>query len=106
MAAMSDTIIVTGVIDLDPAKRDDAIAAALVVMEATRAEEGSEAYAFTADLADPGRLHLVKQWASAEALDAHIKSAHLAEFMARIGQYGVTGASAMKWEGATGSKLA
>ena len=102
---MSDTIIVTGVIDLDPAKRDDAIAAALAVMESTRAEEGNEGYAFTADLADPGRLHVVEQWASAEAMDAHMKTAHLAEFMAKMGQCGVTSASLMKWDGATGSKL-
>ena len=102
---MSDTIIVTGVIDLDPAKRDDAIAAALAIMEATRAEEGNDAYAFTADLADPGRLHLVEQWASAEAMEAHMETAHLAEFMTKIGACGVTSARLTKWEGATGSKL-
>lgn len=102
---MSDTIIVTGVIDLDPAKRDEAIAAAQEVMKATAAEEGSVAYTFSADLADPGRFHLVEQWASAEAMDAHMQTAHLAEFMAKIGQCGVTSAKLTKWEGAIGSKL-
>ena len=102
---MSDTIIVTGVIDLDPAKRDDAIAAALAVMEATRAEEGAVLYTFSADLTDPGRFHLLEQWASAEAMEAHSKSAHLAEFMAKMGGFGVTRASLTKWDGATGSKL-
>lgn len=102
---MSDTILVTGTIDLDPAKRDEAIAAALVVMEATRVEDGCEAYTFSADLADPGRLHVTEQWASQEAVDAHMASAHLAEFMGKMGTFGVTGASLTKWAGATGSKL-
>jgi quinol monooxygenase YgiN len=102
---MSDTIIVTGTIDLDPDKRDDAIAAALVVMEATRAEEGNEGYTFSADLADPGRLHVTEQWASAEAMNAHMGSAHLAEFLSQMATFGVTKASLTKWESATPSKL-
>jgi quinol monooxygenase YgiN len=102
---MSDTIIVTGIIDLDPARRDDAIAAALAAMEATRAEEGNEGYTFSADLADPGRLHVFEQWATAEAMNAHMGSAHLAEFMAAMATCGVTGARLTKWEGATASKL-
>jgi len=102
---MSDTIIVTGTIDLDPAKRDEAIAAALEVMELTRAEDGNEAYTFSADFADPGRFHLVEQWASEEAMQAHMGSAHLAAFMGKMGAFGVTSASLTKWEGATGSKL-
>jgi quinol monooxygenase YgiN len=102
---MSDTIIVTGVIDLDPAKRDDAIAAALAVMEATRAEEGAVTYTISADLTDPGRFHLVEQWASAEAMDAHSKSTHLADFMGKMGGCGVTAASVTRWDGAAGSKL-
>jgi quinol monooxygenase YgiN len=102
---MTETIIVTGVIDLDPAKRDDAIAAALAVMEATRAEDGNEGYTFSADLADPGRFYINEQWASAEAMDMHMATAHLAEFMAKMAGCGITGAKLTKWEGATGSKL-
>ena len=39
------TIIVTGIIDFDPANREDAIAAVTVCMDATRAEDGCEHYA-------------------------------------------------------------
>lgn len=102
---MSDTIIVTGTIDLDPARMDDAVAAALEVMEATRAEKGSEGYTFSRDLTDPGRLHLVEHWASDEAMQAHMATPHLAAFMEKVATLGVTGASLTKWEGATGSKL-
>jgi quinol monooxygenase YgiN len=102
---MSDTIIVTGVIDLDPAKRDDAIAAMVDCMEATRAEEGNDGYVFSADVSDPGRFHIVEHWASAAAMDAHMGTPHLAALMGKMGELGVTRASLTKWEGATGSKL-
>jgi len=102
---MSDTIIVTGVIDLDPANHDDAIAAMTECMEATRAEEGCENYAFSADLADPGRFHVSEQWASQTAMDAHGASPHLAALLGKMGDLGVTAASLTKWDGATPSKL-
>jgi quinol monooxygenase YgiN len=102
---MSDTIIVTGTIDVDPARMDDAVAAALEIMEATRAEEGNEGYTFSSDLAVAGRLHLVEQWASEEAMDAHMNTAHLATFMEKLGACGVTAAHLTQWRGATPSKI-
>jgi quinol monooxygenase YgiN len=102
---MSDTIIVIGTIDLDPARMDDAVAAALEIMEPTRAEEGNEAYTFSRGLADPGRLHLMEQWSSEEAMDAHMTTAHLATFMDKIGKCGVTSATLTQWRGATPTKV-
>lgn len=102
---MSDTIIVTGVIDFDPTKRDEAIAAVTECMEATRAEEGCEHYVFSADLHDPGRMHVSEQWASQAAMDAHGASPHLAALVGKMGSLGVTSASFTKWDGATPSKL-
>ena len=99
------TILVTGTIDFDPAKRDDAIAAVTTCMEATQAEEGCERYVFSGDLADPGRLHVAEQWASQEAMDTHMATPHLAALMGAMGALGVTAASLTKWDGATASKL-
>ena len=103
--AMSTLILVTGVINLDPTKHDDAVAAMGVCMEATRQEEGCERYTFSADLSDPGCFHVSEQWASAEAMDTHMASAHMATFLGQMGALGVTGASLTKWDGATSSKL-
>ena len=99
------SIIVTGYFDLDPAKREDFIAAATTAMTATRAEEGNESYAFTADLEDPGRFYVTELWATQEAMDSHMTTAHLAAFMGAMGGFGVTGASLTKWDGATASTL-
>lgn len=99
------TIIVTGTIDLDPAKRDGFIAAAKECMAASRAEGGNEGYAFSADLEDQGRFYVTELWASQETMDIHMASPHLAAFMGAMGGFGVTGASLTKWDGATPSTL-
>ncbi|MDP1818771.1 MAG: putative quinol monooxygenase [Acidimicrobiales bacterium] len=99
------SIIVTGTIELDPAKRDAFIALANDAMSASRVEEGNEGYAFSADLTDPGRFYVAEQWASQEAMDVHMASEHLATFMGAMGTVGVTAASLTKWDGATPSTL-
>ena len=99
------SILVTGTIDFDPANRDKAIETVTACMEATRAEDGCEFYAFSGDLNDPGRFHVSEQWASQEAMDAHMATPHMATLMAAMGGLGVTAASLTKWDGATPSKL-
>jgi len=102
---MSDTILITGSIDLDPANRDAAIAAFTACMEATRAEDGCESYAFSADLTDPGRFHVSEQWRDQAANDAHGAGPALATLMGAMGSLGVTGASLTAWSGAEPKKL-
>ena len=99
------SILVTGTIEFDPAKREEAIAAVNTAVEATLKEEGCEGYAFSADLNDPGRFYIAEQWASQEAMDSHMQTPHLAALMAAWGTVGVTSASLTKWDGATPSKL-
>ena len=99
------SILVTGTIDFDPAKRDEAIAAVTACMEATRAEEGCEHYAFSGDFTDPGRMYVSEQWASQAALDDHMATPHLAALTGAMGGFGITAASLTKWDGATASKL-
>ena len=98
-------IIVTGTIDLDPANRDATIEVFTRCMTATRAEDGNEAYVFSADIEDPGRFHVREQWADQPSIDAHMASPHLAELMGAMGSLGVTGASLTQWDGATGKPL-
>ena len=102
---MSQPILVTGSMELDPANRDAFVVAVSELMEATRAEAGCEHYAFTADLADPGAFHISERWASQTDMDSHMQSAHMAAFMGKLGGFGIKGASLTKWEGATGSPL-
>ena len=95
---MSDTILVTGIIDLDPAKRDAAIAAVTKVMEATQAEAGCVTFTFSADVSDPGRFWLQEEWADEDSLAAHMEQPHLAELMGAMGELGVTSAVIKQWD--------
>lgn len=82
-------LVIAGTIELDPEKRDAAIAAANEMIEATRQEPGCIAYTFSADLADPGTFHLFEQWESQEALDSHFKAPHMAKFQGLMGGFGL-----------------
>ena len=94
---MSELVIAVS-LKIDPAKRDEAAAAALEVMRATRAEPGCVAYTFSTDLEDPSRIHVFERWASPEALDAHFRAPHMAAFQKKMGGFGVSDMKVEKFE--------
>lgn len=102
---MADQILVTGTLDFEPSNHDEVVQALLALMETTRAEQGNLAYTFTADLEDRGRFHVVERWESQEAMDSHMGSQHMVEFMGSAPGLGIKGVDIMAWHGATGSKL-
>jgi quinol monooxygenase YgiN len=70
----TELIEIVGWIDVDPASRDELVAASVPFQRSTRSDEpGCVAYVFTADPAVDGRIHVYEQWASAAALDAHFQ---------------------------------
>jgi quinol monooxygenase YgiN len=73
-------LIIAGTIEIDPSKREPALAAAREMMAETLKEKGCHAYTFSADLADPSRIHLFERWESEEALLAHFATPHMAAF--------------------------
>jgi len=91
-------IVIAGTITLDPAKRDEAFAAAREIMKETHKEPGNIAYAFSADLEDEGTVHIFEEWESQEALDFHFKTAHMADFQKQIGSLGVKDMKLKKYE--------
>jgi quinol monooxygenase YgiN len=54
-------------------------------IEATRAEDGCEHYAYAVDVSDPDLLHVAERWRDDEAIEAHMRSPHMGAFMAEIG---------------------
>ena len=82
-------LVIAGTIRIDPTRRDDAAAAAREMMRATHAEPGNLAYVFSADLDDPGLIHLFEKWQSQEALDHHFQTPHMAAFQKKVGSFGV-----------------
>jgi len=91
-------LVIAGRIRLDPAKRDEAIAAARTMMEETHKETGCISYTFSADLADPGVFLIFEEWESQDALDLHFKAPHMATFQATVGGLGVKEMKVKRYE--------
>jgi quinol monooxygenase YgiN len=64
----------------------------------TRAEPGCELYAMATDISEPGVIWISEQWSSQAALDAHLTSAHIAEFLQRIGGLNMLSMDARQYE--------
>jgi quinol monooxygenase YgiN len=91
-------IVIAGMIRIDPARRDAAVAAALEIMTETQKEEGCISYAFSADLADPGCFRIFEEWKSPEALAAHFTTPHMARFQSVIPSLGVRDVKIQRYE--------
>ena len=91
-------LVVAGTIHLDPAKKEEATAAAIEMMKATHTEPGNIEYAFTWDLVEEGMVRVIEQWEDQAALDAHFEAPHMAAFMAKMGGLGITSMDVKKYE--------
>jgi quinol monooxygenase YgiN len=78
-------IVVIGYLTIDPAHRAAAEAAIAELVPLTLAEDGCVDYRYSADLLVPDRINITEQWASEAAMEAHMATNHLAQFMATIG---------------------
>ena len=54
-------------------------------MAATQAEDGCEQYIFSRDVTNPNLLLISERWRDMDAIAAHGKTAHMAEFNKDIG---------------------
>lgn len=82
-------LAIAGTVTIDPDHREEAIAAAREMMEATRREEGNLDYVFSADLEDPAVFRIYEEWTDQAALDLHFAAPHMARFRERIAGVGV-----------------
>lgn len=99
-------IIVTGRVRL----KDDADLGAFAgiakpMCEASRAEDGCNAYRYAVDLEDDRAVVFHEEWESEEALAAHFQEPHFADFGAKLGGFIGGGGEFTKWVGAERTKL-
>lgn len=76
-------IQINGTITLAPgtiASNPETVEAIKAMVAASRAEDGCLDYTFAQDLSDPDTLIIYERWRDREAVAAHGKSAHMAEF--------------------------
>ena len=77
-------VVVVGSFKAQPGKEAEAAEAFQALVEPTHSEDGCILYALHRGSDDPARLVFVERWASREALDAHLKSPHLAVVLERV----------------------
>ncbi|MDQ0325686.1 quinol monooxygenase YgiN [Rhodopseudomonas julia] len=86
-------IIVAGEFRIPEDQRDAFLPAAQKVMAATRQETGCLLYTFAFDLDVAGLVRVFEKWESREALAAHFKTPHMAEWRQALSAIGVSGRS-------------
>ncbi|MCR9135928.1 MAG: antibiotic biosynthesis monooxygenase [Alphaproteobacteria bacterium] len=86
-------IVVTGTIELAPEDSETLIEPVIEVMRLTSAEKGCIVYRFYRDLENAALFRVYEEWESQADLDAHLKSAHIAEFGKALQSVRVVGRS-------------
>lgn len=80
-------MIIVAVEVIVPEGAVDRVRDALASMETeTRKEEGCISYAFSVDVSNAKILRVSERWESMEALEAHVKSPHMAAFGAAVAE--------------------
>ena len=84
-------IVVSGVLEIDPHHHEQAVAAGLEMMAATREEEGCISYAFYADLEQPGVFRVFEEWRDQSCLAKHFETPHMEKFREALQGVGIRG---------------
>ena len=91
-------IIVNGIVRFGAGEIDRLRDAMARNVEATRAEDGCEHYAYAVDISDPDLLHVAERWRDDAAIERHMASPHMGAFMAEIGASKVEAISIKAYE--------
>ena len=62
----------------------------LVMLEASRAEDGCITYSYAEDVAEPGLIRVFEAWRDQAALDAHFRAPHMAIWRSHWPAFGVS----------------
>lgn len=82
-------LIVTGVVEVDPAGIDKARDAAQQMVRETVKEPGCILYEFSQVLGQDNKFRVYEEWQDQAALEAHFATPHMAAFRAALGEIGL-----------------
>ena len=91
-------IVVEARVDFDPARRAEALEQARPWIEGALSQPGCLGYSWCADPHRADRVHVFEEWASAEALAAHLAGPQYRGMLAHMSGHGITGAVSRKFE--------
>jgi quinol monooxygenase YgiN len=90
-------VVISGEIDFEPSAREKALLDAQPLIAAALAEKGCRHYAWTADLAKPGRVHVFEEWDTEADLAAHLVAAPYFEMAGHLAKVGIKNAVTRKY---------
>ena len=79
-------LIVAGEVVVEDGAIDSVRDALRTMEDQTRKESGCLTYVFSVDINAPTTMRIFERWESQEALSAHMKTPHMAEFGAVVGK--------------------
>ena len=91
------TTLIAGTIDIPDDKRDQALAEATDLMAETRSQQGCVHYVWAADPTSPTRVYVYENWASTEALAAHLAGPYYAGMLGLLGKYNIQNVEVSKF---------
>jgi quinol monooxygenase YgiN len=91
-------VIVHATMPTKPGRRGELLEPAKACIEQTLNEAGCISYELFFSAADPNKAIMVERWESAEALGAHLQSAHLAKLGADIADILAGGLDVVSYE--------
>ena len=98
-------IVVTGVIEIDAEHVWPATTAAAKMIEATQKEDGCLTYCFYVDITNQRRFRVYEEWTSEEALAAHMKTPHMAEFRKALSEFKILNRNIVKYHAGQAESL-
>jgi len=98
-------IVISGILELDPSKIDLAVELTNTLCAATRDEPGNVTYEYWRDPNNAGRVRVFEEWESDDAINAHMASPHMADFLGAAGDIGITGVDISRYDVETKSKF-
>lgn len=91
-------IVVTGVVEIDSEHVWPATTAAGKMIAATQKEKGCLTYCFYVDITDQRKFRIYEEWESEEALAAHMKTPHMAEFQTALSGFRILDRKIVKYQ--------
>lgn len=83
-------IVVIGSFRIPPSMVDVMRPVMEAMMEGSRAEEGCIDYTYALDAFDPGLVRVIEKWRDKAALEAHLRTVHIAEWRAQCSALAVS----------------
>ena len=90
-------IVISAVIDVDPAKRDQIIRSAQPHIDGALEEPGCRDYTWSFDANHPGRVHVFELWDDEASLKGHFDSEPYAKMRQHLQDAGIVAATSAKY---------